>query len=97
MDNADLVWGFSQAYFWVLFLPALIHVSLVALRRSRSADKPRNARALGWAVMASVLAVLYVYNGNPRVRVSSDPIVIALAACAWSAAIRMVRERWPRR
>ena len=36
--------------------------------------------------------LLYAYNGNPRVRVSSDPIAIALAASAWVALGRRVRS-----
>lgn len=83
------LWGFSLSYFWAWFLPALGHLG--GTRSSRPSE--RDARFLGWAILASVLVVLYAYNGNPRVRVSSDPVAIALGVCAWGAAGRWLWER----
>ncbi|WP_199693500.1 hypothetical protein, partial [Sorangium cellulosum] len=47
---------------------------------------------IAWAILASVVVVLYAYNGNPRVRVSSDPLALALAASAWAAGARWLLE-----
>ncbi|XYH93261.1 phospholipid carrier-dependent glycosyltransferase [Sorangium sp. So ce1128] len=57
------------------------------------ADAGARARSLAWAILASVGVVLYAYNGNPRVRVSSDPLALALAASAWAAGARRLGAR----
>ncbi|WP_437774519.1 hypothetical protein [Sorangium sp. So ce1097] len=58
------------------------------------ADSGARARGIAWAILASVVVVLYAYNGNPRVRVSSDPLALALAASAWAAAARRLGARF---
>ncbi len=90
MQNEERINHFSRAFFWLVMLPALLHAAWLW----RSAPRPRelSPRLLGWCVLTSVLFVLYVYNGNPRVRVSSDPISIALAAAAWVALARRALE-----
>lgn len=91
--DGDRINAYSRAFFWVLLLPALIH-SLVGRFRSSSA---KLAHRLSWALLASVGVAIYVYNGNPRVRVSSDPIAIALAAVAFVGLVRYVARKIVRR
>lgn len=64
----------------------------VAREEGPGADPGARARGIAWAILASVGVVLYVYNGNPRVRVSSDPLALALAASAWAAGARRLLE-----
>lgn len=77
----DRINWFSQAYFWILLLPALLHGFFGQTRRGTECDA-HLARRLSWILLASVGIAMYVYNGNPRVRVSSDPVTMALAAAA---------------
>ncbi|HVJ94829.1 MAG TPA: hypothetical protein VM580_33830 [Labilithrix sp.] len=80
---------YSRAFFWVILLPAAGHglMCFAKARRARRLDLT-SPRALGWATLMSVFVALYLYNGNPRVRVSSDPICIAFAAAALTAVAR---------
>lgn len=84
--DAEINW-FSRAYFWLLLLPALLHGFFGQTIRT-SNPEVRLVRQLCWVLLASVGIAIYVYNGNPRVRVSSDPIAIVLAASAVVAAGR---------
>lgn len=88
MDHETTLNTFSQLFVALLLLPALAHA---AVRKRRKT--PRDvARWLLWLLIAGILFVLFAFNGNPRVRVSSDPIVIALAASALAAAIAARRQ-----
>jgi hypothetical protein len=92
----DRINWFSRAYFWALLLPALIHAFVRPKARYAPAEF-RFARRLSWMLLASVGMAIYVYNGNPRVRVSSDPIAIALSASAVVSFVRRVSARWSSR
>ncbi|WP_437618357.1 glycosyltransferase family 39 protein [Sorangium sp. So ce1151] len=87
----------SRLFAPLVLLPALAHAlgRAWARRGSRGAGAHEGARArsLAWAILASVGVVLYAYNGNPRVRVSSDPLALALAASAWAAGARRLGAR----
>ncbi len=87
MDLEDTLNAFSRAFYWVLLAPALLHA---AARHNLASGRHRH---MLWMILGSVLAVLYLFNGNPRVRVSSDPISIALAASAWTAAVQYAYAR----
>lgn len=80
-EYGDRLNWFSQAYFWLLLLPALIHGVIRRKTPALSGDETF-ARRLSWMLLASVGIAICLYNGNPRVRVSSDPLTIALAASA---------------
>lgn len=85
---------FSQAFAPLVLLPALVHGVLCArAARGRLLASASGPRGLGWLLLGSVLFVLYAYNGNPRVRVSSDPIAVALATAAVAALVQRVSRR----
>ncbi len=92
-EYGDRLNWFSQAYFWILLLPALLH----GLLRRKTLDVScveSLARRLAWMLLASVGVAICVYNGNPRVRVSSDPLAIALAASAIASCARVTWSRF---
>ncbi len=79
-----------RAMFALGSAPALLHAGWIARRRAlgRVSELPR---LLVLALFASVVATLYLFLGNPRVRVSFDPLIVALAAAAWAEAARALR------
>jgi 4-amino-4-deoxy-L-arabinose transferase-like glycosyltransferase len=80
---------FSRGFVWLLGLPGLAGLILVAHRARRGDRAARHATAALGSVLGAVVVALAVYNGNPRVRVSSDPLVVVLAAVAlgWLAGL----------
>jgi hypothetical protein len=44
-----------------------------------------------WLVFGSVAVTLYLYLGDPRIRVPFDPLVLVLATDAWVASVRGMR------
>ena len=50
-----------------------------------------------YALLASMLATLYLYLGDPRLRVPFDPLLLALALDAWAGALRAARARFAHR
>jgi len=89
--------AFSRAFFGLLLVPAIL-AGVMRRRASRSSEGERGSVrdvqwALAWCVVGGAMLVLYAFNGNPRVRVSSDPVVIALAACAFAGLARAVSAR----
>ena len=83
-EYGDRLNAFSQAYFWLLLLPAGLH-GLWRRKTIAHSNTESLARRLSWMLLASVGIAICLYNGNPRVRVSSDPITMALAASAMVA------------
>ncbi|APR78456.1 Hypothetical protein A7982_03803 [Minicystis rosea] len=71
-------------------VPAVAHAAWLA-RRRKLARLDELPRLLVLALLASVIATLSLFLGNPRVRVSFDPLLIALAAAAWGA---LARAAW---
>jgi 4-amino-4-deoxy-L-arabinose transferase-like glycosyltransferase len=71
--------------------PAIAHAARLAWRRKlRASDELPRLVAL--ALFASAIATLALFLGNPRVRLPFDPLVIALAASAWTALARALRR-----
>ncbi|XXX72490.1 glycosyltransferase family 39 protein [Sorangium sp. So ce134] len=89
MEHEGLLDASSRLFAPLVLLPALVH-AIARWRRGAARREGDGARArwLAWAILASVGVALYAYNGNPRVRVSSDPLALALAASAWAAGAR---------
>jgi len=83
----------SRGFFWLGFLPAIGGAWVLGGRARRGDGRARAGLVVLVGVLLSVLAVLAVYNGNPRVRVSSDPLVIVLAAVGAGALVRVLRMR----
>ena len=83
---------YSRTYPWVVLLPALAGAALAR----RRADT-RLAHRLAWSLLGSVCIALYAYNGNPRVRLSSDPVAIALACGALASLGRAAHASLGRR
>lgn len=81
-DEALGVW--LRAMLLLGTLPAVVHALWLLGRRAllRGDELPR---LIALALLASVVSALGVFLGNPRVRVSLDPLLIALAAAAWTA------------
>ena len=85
MIDEDEVWAWSNAYLPAFLLPAVAHAAATLRGERRLRGAARHAAAIAWLTLASVFIVLFVFCGNPRVRVSSDPLAIALAGAAFAA------------
>lgn len=84
------IWG--RAALWLAFVPALAMTAWMAVRRRLSAEAEA-PRLILIAMLASVPLTLYLFLGDPRLRVAFDPLAFALAADAWLAAGRWIRAR----
>ncbi|HEY8038169.1 MAG TPA: hypothetical protein VIF15_00170 [Polyangiaceae bacterium] len=91
MAHQTLLRAFSRAYFWLALLPAAAHALVLARRR---AFVWRSARGWLWLAVLQAVAALYLFLGDPRIRVPFDPLVLALAGEAWIAAVRRVFPSW---
>jgi hypothetical protein len=95
MLHDDQIDRYSRGFFWFGFLPALGGASVLGARARRGEARAKAGLVVLGGVLLSVLAVLAVYNGNPRVRVSSDALVIVLVAvgvaCCLERAARSLR------
>jgi hypothetical protein len=85
MADDDRVWAWSKAYLPAFLLPALVHAVVVLRKRPTLCSAQKHTMALTWLTLASVFIALFAFCGNPRVRVSSDPLAIALAGAAVAA------------
>jgi hypothetical protein len=92
--HEDELRAFARAFAFLAIVPALAHAAWLALaRRQPAPDGAEDTRAVLYALLASMLATLYLYLGDPRLRVPFDPLVLALALDAWGGALRAVRAR----
>jgi 4-amino-4-deoxy-L-arabinose transferase-like glycosyltransferase len=72
---------FSKSAFWLLFLPATAYlVVLIALGRLFRPQE--SGRLLLFLVAYSVIPVLYLFLGDPRLRVPFDPLFLILTVDA---------------
>ena len=85
--HEELLRFFSRAFFWVALLPAGLH-ALVLVRTRAFGDS--STHVLAWLVIAQAIATLYLFLGDPRVRLPFDPIVLAVAADACSRVLSTV-------
>jgi 4-amino-4-deoxy-L-arabinose transferase-like glycosyltransferase len=90
MGHDDALVRWLRAMLALGTVPAIAH----ALLRIRAPDEASVPRLVALALVASVIVTLAMFLGNPRVRVSFDPLLIALAAAAWTdVAARIRRSR----
>jgi hypothetical protein len=81
--------GFGRAVFWLGVLP----VALSAAWFARVLDRPEHrVRLLLLALLASVLLALLLFIGDPRVRLSFDPLLIILAIDAAHRAVNRGKQ-----
>jgi hypothetical protein len=92
MGHEDELRAFGRGFAWVAVLPAFAHAAWLGLRRRVAGARPEPARGLAQVLVGSMLATLYIYLGDPRMRVPFDPLLIALAASAWLSAARACRR-----
>lgn len=75
---------------WLAFVPLGIHaLALLATRRLFEEGEEASLAAL--AMLGSVPLTLALFLGDPRLRVSFDPLAFALAGAAWAALVRRLR------
>ena len=94
MGHEDELRAFGRGFAWLGIVPALAHATWLAMRR-RLPAKTEATRVLLLALLASMLATLYLYLGDPRMRVPFDPLLVALAVDAWWKVGRAARARAP--
>jgi hypothetical protein len=82
MAHPTLLHAFSRSFFWVALLPAAIRAAMLARRGALLESK---ARFWLWLLVGQAIAILYLYLGDPRIRVPFDPLCLVLAADAWTA------------
>lgn len=82
----------ARAALWLAFAPAVAMTLWMAIKRRLSSDEEA-PRLLLIAILASAPITLYLFLGDPRLRVSFDPLAFALAADAWLVAGRWARAR----
>jgi 4-amino-4-deoxy-L-arabinose transferase-like glycosyltransferase len=72
----------SRLTFWLLVLPTALS-AFVLHRLGRLGSKEESGRLWLFLLCASTLAAMYVFLGDPRVRVPFDPLFIILSIDAW--------------
>src|SRR5262249_22714078 len=73
--------AFRKTFFWVVFLPALAGILAAGFRRRLLC--PEGADLLLLTLMtASLFLTLYLFLGDPRIRVTYDPLFFVMAADA---------------
>jgi hypothetical protein len=87
-----LLRGFSLAFFWLVILPGLTWVLGLALRGPLWRPKCRVQLLLALWIASSML-VMYLFLGDPRIRVPFDPLLWLLAIDAYRALGVWVRRR----
>ena len=92
MTHEDELRAFGRAIAWLGVVPVLVHTIWLAARRRlfRRVEAPRLVML---ALLGSMVLTLFLYLGDPRLRVSFDPLLLALAADAWRRAAAAVL-RW---
>jgi hypothetical protein len=74
----------GRVLFWVFVIPSCLHLLVIAFRRPFDL-REHAAAALLWGVLGSMVLTLYLFLGDPRIRVPFDPLWIVLGALAWKA------------
>jgi 4-amino-4-deoxy-L-arabinose transferase-like glycosyltransferase len=92
MGHEDELRAFGRGFAWLGIVPAFASATWLAIRR-RLPAATEGTRVLLLALLASLLATLYLYLGDPRLRVPFDPLLMALAVDAWWRAGRAVWAR----
>jgi 4-amino-4-deoxy-L-arabinose transferase-like glycosyltransferase len=82
MGHEDALRAFGRGFAWLGIVPALAHAALLAFRR-RLSEPAEATRVIVLLLLGAMLATLYLYLGDPRMRVPFDPLLIALAVDAW--------------
>jgi hypothetical protein len=80
----------GRLLFWLCVIPACLYGLVLALQRPFHLDD-HAARALLWGVLGSMVLTLYLFLGDPRIRVPFDPLWIVLASDAWRGFFVRVR------
>lgn len=94
-----LLLNYARAFFLLVLLPALGAIVMLARRAYRGlrARVELNVEALTLAALcASTALPIYLFLGDPRVRVPFDPLWILLAGLMFEALIGAVRARLTR-
>jgi 4-amino-4-deoxy-L-arabinose transferase-like glycosyltransferase len=87
--DRELRW-FARGALWLAFVPALLG-TIVLAARGRLFHPDEAPRLVLIAILLSVPLTLYLFLGDPRLRVSFDPLALALAADAWASLGRRIR------
>lgn len=96
MGHDAALGGWLRAMLALGTFPAMAHAAWLA--RGRALLRPDQVpRLVVLALFASVVATLYVFLGNPRVRVPFDPLLVTLAAAAYADLGRGLAARRRRR
>jgi hypothetical protein len=98
-----LLRGYALGFFGLVLLPALLALGLCALRlfrawRARSKGREAGVQATPEsltiaALCGSSIVPIYLFLGDPRVRVPFDPLWIVLAGLALDALVRLLAAR----
>jgi hypothetical protein len=91
--------AFGRGFAWLVIVPVLLHTAWLA-RKRRLLDPLTPAgstRAVLLVLVYTALATLYVFLGDPRMRVPFDPLLVVLAVDAWRSVGRAVVARLPLR
>jgi hypothetical protein len=90
--------AFARAAFWLAWLPVLLLATRLELTGALGTTRG-GPRTLLLLPVLSVVAALLVFIGDPRVRVSFDPLALAVASEAYVRAarylVRGTRRRTP--
>jgi hypothetical protein len=97
-----LLGGYARAFFLLVLLPALAAMAILtrrgyrAFRARKAASDPveANFEALTLALLCASSALpIYLFLGDPRVRVPFDPLWVVLAGLAFEALVRFAMAR----
>ena len=77
--------------FALCVLPSCWHLVVLALRRPFEA-REHAAHWLLWGILGSMVLTLYLFLGDPRIRVPFDPLWIVLGADAWRELVVRMQE-----
>jgi hypothetical protein len=91
MGHDDALRASARALLWLALLPAAIFTALRA-RRPRHVIEARTLRLVA-LLFASCLVTLAVFLGDARLRLPFDPLIFAVAAAAWTTAVRAALRR----
>lgn len=80
--HEDELRAFGRGFAWLAIVPAFLHALILAARRRLLATEGVD-RLLLLTLCASMLATLYLFLGDPRLRVPFDPLLLVLAIEAW--------------
>jgi hypothetical protein len=92
MGHEDALRAFGVGFAWLGIVPAMLHTAIRAMRRRR--EPPDAVRGAVYALLGGMLATLYLYLGDPRMRAPFDPLIVVLAADAWWTLGKAGLARW---